>query len=192
MKIRRGMLLLLVFGLVAAWSVAQEKEATKGRPAGQQMPMPQPGPEMKEIAWMAGNWNVREEFEPSEMGPGGKGRGVSTVTRGPGGFSLMTQYRSSGPMGNFTGHGIIAWDPEKKVYKSYWADSMTPSVWEMDCRWEGKDMACSGEGASMGKKTVMHMKLMDVSRNSYTETGEASTDGGPFKKFMTLKYRRAR
>ena len=28
-------------------------------------------------------------------------------------------------MGSFSGHGVLSWDPDEKVYKTSWVDSMT-------------------------------------------------------------------
>jgi hypothetical protein len=62
--------------------------------------MPKPGKEMTDHRWMIGKWNVAETHEKSPWNPkGGTGKGVMTVTEGPGGFSHVVSYESKGPMG---------------------------------------------------------------------------------------------
>ncbi len=47
--------------------------------------------------------------------PGGSGTSTVTVKAGPGGNSLVSDYRSKEPMGSFAGHGIVYWDPKRRV-----------------------------------------------------------------------------
>jgi hypothetical protein len=66
--------------------------------------------------WVVGKWNVTETHEKSDWSPGGIGKGTSVVTLGPGGYSQLITYNSTGPTGRFSGHGIIAWDPESMPF----------------------------------------------------------------------------
>src|SRR5712692_3761717 len=121
---------ILAAGLVSFAAFAQEKPATKKKaaePAG--MPMPKPAAEMKELRDFIGVWTSDEKFEPSPMmPPGGTGTGTNTTRLGPGGFSVLMDQRSKSAMGPFSGHGVFTWDPNDKVYRFVWTDSMTPGV----------------------------------------------------------------
>lgn len=190
---RLGRLLALVLGGVVLGASMQAQEPEKKSPmGGPAMEMPKPGPEMEKWKWIVGKWNVTETHEKSEWSPGGKGKGTSVIALGPGGLSQTVTYNSTSPMGKFSGHGMIAWDPEAKVYRSAWTDSMTPGIMNMDCGEEGKDWVCSGESTMQGKKMAMRSRAIAPSPAGWTEVMEMSTDGGPYAKMITFEYKRAK
>ncbi len=61
--------------------------------------MPKPSPEMQKLIKMfAGTWTKEGRIEPNEFLPkGGTGTGIETSKAGPGGNSLISDYRSKGP-----------------------------------------------------------------------------------------------
>src|SRR5207237_9401833 len=69
----------------------------------------------RSIKMFAGTWTASQKIEPSEFMPGGSGTGTDTVKAGPGGNSLLSDYRSKSAMGSFSGHGIIYWEPKRQV-----------------------------------------------------------------------------
>lgn len=154
--------------------------------------MPKPGKEMTDHKWMVGKWNVAETHEKSDWGPGGPGKGHMTVTEGPGGFSHIFMYDSKGPMGAYSGRGMMAWNDSMKSYQSTWADNTTPGIMMTTCKWEGKDMVCSGEGEMQGQKFWMRTRATDPKPSGWTEVFEHSTDGTNWKKMMTLEYKPAK
>jgi hypothetical protein len=168
---------------------AQERE--KKPSPGPAMEIARPAPEMEKRKWVVGTWNVTETHEKSDWSPSGIGKGISVITLGPGGHSQIITYSSTGPAGKFSGHGIIAWDPEAKIYRSTWADSMTRGIVTMDCREEGKDWVCSGESIMQGKKLAMRARSIAPNPAGWTEVTEMSTDGGPFTKMRTFEFKRA-
>jgi hypothetical protein len=102
----RGMAVLTFMLIGAGTLMAQDKTAASNskpaKPAAQaSMSTPTPAPEMtKLIKMMSGNWTVTEKSNPNPMMPkGGTGKGMATMTAGPGGLSLMEKYRSSGLVG---------------------------------------------------------------------------------------------
>ena len=171
----------------------QGKEAGK-KPGGQGMPMmPKPSPEIQKlIKALAGTWSVSEKTEPSEFMPqGGSGSGTDTVKAGPGGNSLVRDYRSKGPMGSFTGHSIIYWDPKRQVYGSVWCDSMSPEGCDgATGKWEGDDLVFNAEGEMMGKKIREKWAYTDIKPDSHTFYIDSSMDGGPMKRSLTITYTR--
>ena len=150
-----------------------------------------PGPEMRKLEWMVGSWRVLEIHESTDWGPSGGGRGKQTVTMGPGGFSVLTDYRSQGPQGQISGHGILAWDPEKRGYKFYLADSVTPGVMELDCLWKKQDLVCDGRALFLGVPIVVRWTMSEIAASSYTATFETSLDGGTYRPALKLRYTRS-
>jgi len=117
---------LIAAGLMCFGAFGDEKPASKKKDAAASMPMPVPAPEMKEMSNLVGVWATVEKFEPSPFMPSrGTGAGVSTTRLGPGGFTVLFDQGSKSPMGP-TGHGVLNWDPNDKVYRMMWADSMSP------------------------------------------------------------------
>lgn len=175
-------------------AAAQEKPRQRRKPPQPPaMAMPKPTPEMERLNYMIGAWNIVAKYEPSEESPGGTGRGREVIRRGPGGLSLISDFRATGPMGKFSGHGIILWDPAEQVYKVFWVDSLMPGVLLTSRgRWEGNDLVfVSDEYVAMGRKLKMKQVMTDITPTSGTNLSYISADGGPMKLAMTLKYAKA-
>jgi hypothetical protein len=176
---------ILCAGLICFTTAAADKEKkAASAPAG--MEMPKPGPEMKELRSLIGTWTTAETYEASPFMPGGKGTGTNTTRLGPGGFSLIMEIRSKGPMGSFTGHGVIAWDPNEKAYKMAWVDAMTPGLVVETGHKEGDNIVYKGEVMMMGKKIATRDVISDQTPTSYTLTSYMN-DGSGEKKMMTIK-----
>jgi hypothetical protein len=186
-----GRVLVLFLGGTALGGsmLAQERERkpAAGEPA---VEMAKPAPAMEKRKWVVGKWSVSETHEKNDWSPGGTGKGTSVIALGPGGYSQIITYTSTGPAGKFSGHGIIAWDPEVKIYRSAWADSATPGIVTTDCREEGRDWVCSGESMMQGKKVAVRSRSIAPNPAGWTEVTEMSTNGGPFTKVRTLEFKR--
>lgn len=198
MKSLIALLLAVLFSLTA---VAQEKKASGKAPAkgarksasAPPMPMVKPAPEMEKITKsFAGTWRAEEKHEASDMMPAGTSTGIDMVKVGPGGLSLVSDYRAKGDMGAFVGHGIIWWDGKDKVYKALWCDSMSPAGCENGGtgQWQGDNLVFNAEGEMMGKRYQMRNVYADIKPDSYTFSIDMS-EGRPMKRVMTIHYTRA-
>ncbi|HVS88285.1 MAG TPA: SRPBCC family protein [Candidatus Acidoferrum sp.] len=80
----------------------------------------EPGAEMKRLKFYLGEWDYTESYEKTSFYPnGGKNTGVYTSKLGPGGNSLVQNFHSQGPVGDFEGLIVMTWDPKEKAYKAY-------------------------------------------------------------------------
>jgi hypothetical protein len=176
---------LLCLGLAAQ----QQTSADRKKSGASAMPAPpKPAPEMTELLLMAGTWSTEEKFEPSIIMPsGGESTGTSRVRRGPGGLSVTMDQTSKSAMGTFTGHGVLTWDAEQKVYKMSWVDSMTPGMMFETGRKEGNDIIMTGEMMMGGKKLTVRDVISNRTPTSYTLTSYLN-DGSGEKKFGTIKF----
>ncbi len=195
MKRTQALLLVLLLALAVA---AQEKAAPKAKPkaAPAGMTMPKPAPEMQKLLkTFVGSWTVAEKHEPGPFLPkGGEGKGEARFFPGPGGRSLIENYHSQNPMGRFSGHGVIWWDPKAGAYTGVWCDNSTPTGCEVGgaTKWEGDNMMVGTmDTEMMGKKTHIKGTYTNITPDSFTYTMELSQDGGPMKKVMTVDYTRA-
>jgi len=184
--------LMVVAGLACLAASAQDKPAAKKRATGSAgasgMPMAKPAPEMKDLRDLVGTWTSDETFEPSPWMPsGGTGTGTNTVRLGPGGFTVIMDQRSKSSMGSFIGHGLLTWDPNEKVYRFAWADSMSPGVMIETGRKDGDNLVFTGEASMMGKKMAVRDVIGDRTPTSYTLTSYMD-DGSGEKKAMTIKF----
>ncbi len=190
---RLALFLALGLAVTAAPLPAQDKTDDKKAPPTMAEMMPKPGPEMVKLKGMVGAWNVAETIETSPMGPGGKGHGVSHVTLGPGGLSILIDYRSNaGHMKGYKGHGVVAWDAGAKTYKQAWTDNMAPMIMVSTGTWEGDKLIMNSEGTLMGKPFKGHDTMTGVGTDTMTLVSEMSLDGSPMAKVMTLVHKRAK
>jgi hypothetical protein len=181
---------ILALSLLGFHASAQDKPGNEKKKSGGAAAMqpPKPAPEMKELRDFIGTWSTEETVEVSPMMPsGGTGTGTNTIRLGPGGFSVLMEQNSKSSMGPFRGHGVITWDPNEKVYRFIWVDSMTPGVVIETGRKEGGNLVYTGETMMMGKKVSIKDVISDRTPTSYTLTSFMN-DGSGEKKVMTIKF----
>ncbi|MGH9630088.1 MAG: DUF1579 family protein [Bryobacteraceae bacterium] len=187
---KRTLMALCACAFLAAGQDARTGDKSK-EPAASEMPKPTPAAEMKELTSLAGTWSVEEIHEPSPWLPeGGTGKGTANFRLGPGGFSVMLDYKSeSGVMPGFHGHGLMTFSESEKVYKSVWVDSVTQDVIMSKGTKQGGNLVYAGEFTFMGKKMTSRDVISDRTPNSFTATTFLN-DGSGEKKAMTVKYTR--
>jgi uncharacterized protein DUF1579 len=192
----------LVIVACTMFLLAQEKAEKAGHqhqgakeasgPAAAQMP--KPSPEMEKLTkLLVGTWRTTEKMEPMpEMGMpnGGSGAGTEVVKAGPGGFSVIADYKSRGAMGSFAGHGVTYWDPNEQAYKSFWIASMSGKGEVSTGKWEGNDLVFTGESEMQGKKYKTLQKFTEITPTSFTFKLASAEEGGQMKEGMTIKYKK--
>jgi hypothetical protein len=179
-----GTALILTTSLVA--TAQQHKHPGAEKPAT--MNIPQPAPEMKKLAkLLVGTWKIDEHVLPSEMSPNGaKGKATEVIRIGPGSTSIVMDYKGSA-MGNFAGHGLLSWSPDKKLYESVWVDSMIPGgIMMMTGNWEGENLVFTGNDGMANRHTYSNIKP-----DSFTYTLEMGPDAGKLAKVLVLEYKRS-
>jgi hypothetical protein len=192
----------LVLGLCAV-AAAQDKPKSSGEDVakpmekktggeGGQMAMPKPSPEMQKLSKMvAGTWSTTEKYEPSPWAPkGATAKGKAVFKNGPGGLSVIQDYKSSSGKGSFTGHGVRWWNAKAGGYKGVWCDSAGCDS-EGVAKWEGSNLVETDESEMMGQKMAMKMTWSDITPNSFTVAIDGGPPGGEMKHMMTIKYTRA-
>src|SRR5712671_6645248 len=105
-----------ICAMSAVWADDDKSKTAGKKPAPTNMPpLPKPGPEMKELSWLVGNWKSSDKMEAAMGMPGGEGTSMENYSAGPGGLSLVLHVTgASGPMAGFHGLGIISWSPDEK------------------------------------------------------------------------------
>lgn len=120
--------------------------------AAQGLPMPQA--EHQQLARDVGTWDAAIET----VGMDGKlhaSRGTCVKTLGPGGFWVLDDFRGEMNGVQFTGHGALGYDPQKKAYVQSWV-SMTPMLMVSTGAFDatGKVLTMTGDGPGMDGTTI--------------------------------------
>jgi len=151
--------------------------------------MPKPAAEMRVLLGLIGSWTTHETIEPSRDIPSGAtSSGTMIVRLGPGGFSIVLNHRSKGPMGPYAGRGVIAWNPNEQEYRLAWTDSMAPGMAFETGHKQGNSLIFTGETLAMGKKIAVR-EVIDIAPDAFTLT-IYTNDGSGEKKTMTITHTR--
>jgi uncharacterized protein DUF1579 len=171
----------------SAMSHPHEKAA-----AGNTMVPANAPPEMLPVLSTVGNWSATIKNEPTPWNPkGSTDRGTMVMSKGPGGSSVIQDFRSNGPMGPYQGHAIIYWDTIAKKQSSVWCDNVSGCVFGVTKMDGDKKWSTEMEQEFQGKKMKMVSHGAIVDSNTMHEEFTQSVDGGPMQKIMTIDYKRA-
>jgi uncharacterized protein DUF1579 len=152
-------------------------------------------PMMEKLSKMlVGTWAIIETHEPNPRAPkGASGKGTATFKKGPGGLSLIQDYKSKGTKWSFAAHGVSWWDDKAGGYKGIWCDSMIPSGCVASngvSKWEGDNLVGTDENEMMGQKMAMKVSYSLITPNSFTFAMDGGPPGGEMKRMITIKYTR--
>ena len=165
-------------------SKAPEKKAAAPAAATAPAP-PKPGPEMQKLHFLVGTWSYTEKYAPSDFGPAGQGTGNMTCKVGPGGFSVLCDFRGVGTMGESIGHEIHTWDPKDKKYKSASVGNQWPGMMHSTGQAEGKDLVFMGTLEIGGNKLNFRTAWTDMQAKSVKFNVSFAPPGQPLKVVVT-------
>jgi hypothetical protein len=171
----------------------QAKPADKAPPKPKQdavAGLPKPAPEIERVLKMLqGRWQTEEKHEPSAMLPnGGVGKGQEGIRPGPGRLSLIGEYTSQGPMGEFSGIGIMLWDSSERAYHLHWTDNTSPAMTVTTGRWQGDDLIFTGSEMQGDKRVYTRHGFTELKPDSFTYTLDVGPSATQLKRSMTVKY----
>lgn len=136
---------------------------------------------------MVGSWRVEVELQT----PNGEvsGTGEATVRLGPGGRSLVMDYRGlEGPMASFALHQIVTWNEDESEFTLIWVDSRNSGATVVNGEQHGEefrfDRAADEGGATMFRSTYADLREDSFEARSYVLSGDSA------RPVMTLKYSR--
>ena len=139
-----------------------------------------PKKEMSLLYPRIGTWHVTIRSEPAKDSlPKGLDKGVMTITKGPGGFSVVQEFWSRGTSGYVKGQSYTWWDDASKSYKSVWCDNMQGCT-EFTTVINGRSWAAEIDGEADGKKVHTVIRAtMSENLGVIHEEVSSSYDGGP-------------
>jgi hypothetical protein len=140
-------------------AVAQdEKRQLPGKDEKKQgMPTFTPAKEHQLLKQFDGDWEFTSKCSMPGQEPM-EGKGTETVRMTYGGFWCDVEDKGVMAGKDWSGRGLIGWDPQKKKYCGVWVDSMTPYL----CKFEG-------EADAGGKMFTFKTKGFDPMTNKEAE-----------------------
>ena len=169
----------------------------------QQNPAPQPkrmltwvaaqAPQVKRLSdALSGKWKTTEKFEADEFHKSGAtGSGVFSIREGPGGNSLILDYKSQSSMGSYSSTRIIYWDGRADDYKAFYCDSLQPG----GCggagtgKWEGKDLVFESTTKGHRGSIQVNERFSDISSVGFTFSLDV-VDRGKSERSLTIQARK--
>ena len=130
---------------------------------------PKPAPEHEKLGYFVGHWTMEGTVKDSPMGPGGKMQSRDHCEWFDGGFAVVCKGKGSGPAGEMTNLGILAYSSEEKAYTYYGIDNsgmvqMTVPRGTHD----GDTWTYTDESKMGGKMVKSRYVIKEVSATSYT------------------------
>ncbi len=153
--------------------------------------MPKPQAEHRKLAESVGTWDATIE----SVGLDGKphaSKGVSVRRLGPGGFWVLDDFEGEMNGVQFTSHGTLGYDPQKKAYVQSWV-SMSPMLMVFSGAFDdaGKVLTMSGDGPGLNGATLPMKNVTTwTSADSMTLEVFIVLPGGREIRNMTIHYTR--
>jgi uncharacterized protein DUF1579 len=182
--------MILAASFKSRTSIPLQRPTESGKPASAAAPL-QPGPEMRKLGFLIGDWGASDKYEKTDLIPnGGEGSGTYKTVIGPGSLSLLTDYHYKGPHGESNGHQVLTWDPKEKQYAGYIFASSFPGCIVVSGNWEGSSLVLSGEYEVRGMKVNFEEIYSDISEQSIILKQFNSVKGEPPRLFGTTRLSR--
>jgi Protein of unknown function (DUF1579) len=153
---------------------------------------PKPSEEMKKLAHLiGGRWQVEEKYELSPFTPqGGEAKGTDMVHRGPGGLSVVSNYSSSGTLGENHGVGITTWSADEGIYKQFWVDNFDAAGQFWTGKWEGESLVFTYTQKMGDQQFHWKESFSGFSNDNFTVTFDVGPSENDLKRCMTFKFTR--
>ena len=182
-------------GLLVGVAVCQaDKKASDTNPAT--LPTPtavlKPGAPMERLLRaFEGTWAIHEKFAAGPSRPNGATSEGKIVWRpGPGGFSLVEDYKSKQGDRQVTGLGVFWWDESAGGYRTIWCDSTNPGgciSFKNVVRWDGAQLVLVEDYEMNGKKFTFKEVFSDITSGTFTQTLYGAEAGGALKVDQTVR-----
>jgi hypothetical protein len=174
--------------VLAAFCAAAGARAGANEPASEafQFPVPKPGPEHEILKKEEGVWDASvETMMPDGNKDVSKGLETNTLL---GGLWLITDYKGAlGPQ-DFSGHGVMGYDPKKKKYVGTWVDTMSTTLAVVEETYDAATKTITGtmEATDENGKTVK-MKMVTEWKDDNNRIFTMSGPGPDGKEVMMMR-----
>jgi len=148
-------------------------------------------PEVDKLQFLIGDWKIDSTYPKSDIFPnGGEEHGTYSCHAGPGGFSLVAEFKADGLEGHIEGLDVTTWDPQEKVYKMYTFGNAFPGAYEQRGDWDGDNFALTGDFTTGDTKYTFKQSTHQDSADSMTVQEWFMVPGGEMQLMQTTKLSR--
>lgn len=184
---------LLGVGLVAVAAItAESSPAVKGnfvQDSAQQAA--KSSPEVDRLRFLVGDWKIDAVYPKSDLFPnGGEEHGTYSCHPGPGGFSMVAEFKADGLEGHIEGLDVTTWDPQEKAYRMYTFGNVFPGAYETRGDWDGDNFVLTGDFAVGDTKITFKQSTHQDSPDTITLQEWFSQAGGQMQLMQTTKATR--
>ena len=138
-----------------------------------------------------GAWSTKERLAPDAASPNGTmGAGRIVWSAGPGGFSVVQNYRSKEGGRTITGLGVFWWDEAAQGYRTIWCDSTNPGGcinFKNVARWDGSQLVLVEAYEANGKRLTFKEVFSGITPAGFTQTLYGGEEGGELKVDQTIQ-----
>jgi len=124
------------------------------------------------------------------MPNGGTGSGTEIWRRGPGGLSVIEEYREKNEKGEVEGLGVAWWDAKAQGQRFVWCDNSIPDgcyVSKEVAKWDGGSLVWKEEQENAGKKRMYSEVFRNITPTSFTQLLGEGEPGKPLKTTVTIR-----
>jgi hypothetical protein len=193
MKASLFMFICLLAALIAAGATADDATQTDTVDRQQTPPMGPP-PEMKEISWLVGDWNVTMK---SGMDPDTttwtESQGTCTYKYVLGGAAMQFEYKGEAMGMPFEGMAVQCFDRETGMWQMSWTDNMSGRLSLYTGKRADHATVVIGEDIYNGQTYITRITSYNETSDAFDWKMEYSTDGGQtFLPSARAKYTRTK
>jgi hypothetical protein len=184
-------LLLLVSASTAVKAAAPAPGSRADSAAGTASAAARVPVEMNKLYPRIGTWQVTIRTLPGHGSlQEGVDNGLMKIEKGPGGFSIVQDFRSHGSSGEVVGQSYTWWDERAGTYKSVWCDNMQGCTeFTTLVRGDSWTVELDGMAGSRNVHTTIRA-TMSPDHDCIHEEFANSYDGGPPTTETVSEYRR--
>ena len=189
MRTRSSFLLAVMLLAVMVVSVAAQ-DSTKSSASAQMPPMGAPD-QMKEMAYMVGEWDVKGElFLDPASNYSMSFTAKATFEYALDSAALIMHYQSSMMgMPRYLGMSITTYDREKQQWQDVWMDNMSARMAMMTGQETGDMRVMEGKDTYQGKEMLSRQTSSNITKTSYDWKLEQPLDQGKtWRTIMTATY----
>ena len=140
-----------------------------------------PGPPAQEL--LLGTWSIRVQYLATQDSPTTEsGSGEEKWYPGPGGFSLVEEYREHSSKGDIEGLGVLWWDKSVAGLRVLWCENDEPSGCALMTgigHWESDQLILTSDQELHGKKLKFKEVFSEITATSFQQTlysGEGASE----------------
>lgn len=170
----RRFAVILALLAIAAAAMAADSTKTEGAAMG---PMGAP-PEMKQVAFLIGEWDATMKFTMGDTTKWEESKGIAKWEPIVDGGALVGTFESQMSGTPMKGFGLTAFNRETGKWQTTWLDNMLAFISLYEGDFTNGRLTVAGEDIMQGKKYVTRITMYNITPTKFDQLFEMSMDGG--------------